>query len=876
MSGGTEIFGPSRVRVQSMPIVQRDEFSVAVRVDEPTGLDRQGQPVCTGIAVPAGIWFDPDSLELASGVDGPVLRSQHRVAARWTDGSIKWLFLEFLADVAGGSSTSYRLRETQGQADSQASITASPPFRFSAALSSQRLELIDMQGEPSNLPIRACLVDSRDQTHEVRFAEPVKCASSGQVRRSYTAEGTVDSGDGRELQCFLRIDTFVASDMVRMSLRLANSHAARHLGGLWDLGDEGSVRFRGFQLSINAESFSRPSVSLGPAAPVVDVARAEAVRVVQHSSAGENWRSTVHVNRDREVPLRIRGYTVSTDDLEQHFEGRAVPIVSSRIGTSSIGASVAGFWETFPTAIALTGRSLVIEPFPTDWCDLHELQGGESSSTTIQIVLSEEPAARLAALREPLVPVVDAESWQRADVVPYFHAGESGSLLDELVRLAPAGPDQFMEKRELVDEYGWRNFGDVFADHESLYREADAPLLISHYNNQYDLLYGFLVQFMKTGDRRWFRLADELAAHAVDIDLYQTTGDRVEFSGGMFWHTMHYLDAGTSTHRTWSSEQPGVSGGGPGAQHCYTTGLAYHYFLTGSERSRSAVLQLANWMVDTETGGEGLLAKLQTIARGEVPRIRAALSGKPGPSARFALSRGSGNFVRAMLDANAVSQEAHWLERAGQIIAQTVHPSDDIALRGLDDIEETWSYTVFLQAIGDYLHAKEHAKQIDDDYHYAKAALLHYLAWMLNHELPYFSRKEKLEFVNDTWPAQEIRKCTLMFLGARYDHASRERYLESARHYLQVLESELSSSSTANHTRVQAILLQSYSLADALHLNRTDPYGQSPAEHTYGPMPVDAVGPLAKSVAHRLIRGLAEFSPSREKAWIRSKLDSRG
>ncbi len=59
-----------------------------------------------------------------------------------------------------------------------------------------------------------------------------------------------------------------------------------------------------------------------------------------------------------------------------------------------------------------------------------------------------------------------------------------------LVNAAIEGPDTFELKRERVDEYGWRHFGDLYADHEAV-RDPGPQPLVSHYNNQYDALAGF-------------------------------------------------------------------------------------------------------------------------------------------------------------------------------------------------------------------------------------------------------------------------------------------------------------------------------------------------------------------------------------------------
>src|SRR5205814_10293393 len=121
------------------------------------------------------------------------------------------------------------------------------------------------------------------------------------------------------------------------------------------------------------------------------------------------------------------------------------------------------------------------------------------------------------------------------------------------------------------------------------------PPVISHYNNQYDPVYGAVLQLSRTGDRRWWDVADPLARHVADIDIYHTAEDKAAYNGGLFWFTDHYKSAATGTHRTYSraNRRPGQSyGGGPGSSHNFTIGLAHHYYLTGDPISRDAVISL--------------------------------------------------------------------------------------------------------------------------------------------------------------------------------------------------------------------------------------------------------------------------------------------
>ena len=155
-----------------------------------------------------------------------------------------------------------------------------------------------------------------------------------------------------------------------------------------------------------------------------------------------------------------------------------------------------------------------------------------------------------------------------------------------LVEIGARSPTRFLAKRERFDEYGWRHFGDLPGDHESAFQPPDRPF-VSHYNNQYDAVAGFATHFLATGDARWWRLMDDLARHVADIDIYHTREDKAAYNGGLFWHTQHYLDAGTSTHRTYPR---GAAGGGPSAEHNYAAGLMLHYFLTGDPASREAAI----------------------------------------------------------------------------------------------------------------------------------------------------------------------------------------------------------------------------------------------------------------------------------------------
>ena len=66
-----------------------------------------------------------------------------------------------------------------------------------------------------------------------------------------------------------------------------------------------------------------------------------------------------------------------------------------------------------------------------------------------------------------------------------------------------------------------------------------------------------------------------------------------------------------------------------------------------------------------------------------------------------------------------------------------MHPDDEVDGLNLLDIENRWSYTVFLQVLGKYLEYRAERGLNDDAFRYARAVLVRYAAWMALHERPY-------------------------------------------------------------------------------------------------------------------------------------------
>ncbi|WP_418140112.1 hypothetical protein NUW46_11160 [Marinobacter sp. MA] len=840
---------------------------------EENGFPRQFDPVHTGMPLPEGYLRPGEDHGLQTSEGHPVEPFQSRPLSLWNDGSIRWLGIAFPARLAP-----WETREIELVAHNRsASPKNMPPPAPRLLACEQALSVRIERADASWRVLSFDLIDQDNKTCDVRMEETWVLIEEGALFSEYRTTGSFLSQAGEPyLRFFVTLQLYRIGQLVRIEAGLHNTRRALHRGGLWDLGDSGSVHFRSFSLSVRQPNVASYWINAGTdSATIAESARP--LRLHQESSGGENWNSRNHVGADGKLTTRFRGYRLYRGEENAGHGERAMPVCGMLDSDTGTCATMRHFWQNFPSALEANTDALKVEFFPAIG-SAYELQGGEQKQQTAWLQLDGE-GDTLRNLHFPVIPVVPAEHYAIANAFPFFTPIHQRDRIDRLIELGLCPEAGFLQKREVIDEYGWRNFGDIFADHESLYLPSDEPRFISHYNNQYDAIYGFARQFALTGDKRWFQLMDDLARHVVDIDIYHTDEDRAEYNHGLFWHTDHYLDAHTATHRTYSrfnttSSMPGQTGGGPAAEHCYTTGLLYHFWMTGSENSKSAVLELATWMRKAHEGSVGLLPQVLAIKKNDLPRLTKVLAGNLNGVYQYPFTRGTGNYINTLLDASLIQPEADWLSQAEHVIRCTIGPADNIEHRNLLDVETGWHYLVLLSAITRYLCLKLDSHSRDDVYEYALASLKHYWRWMVINEQPFLHKPEELEFPNHTWVAQDFRKVALLKQAALFDAENSEAYKRKAFEWLGEITRTLEVSEERFFTRVQIILLQNYGP------HRYDiPIAEEAAagkaalkKHRKHGRTVFTTRVLIQ-ILQRLARGIVQFRPAREKAWLTLRLE---
>lgn len=780
---------------------------------------RRGEPIVIGVPLPRGSMTDAQTIQLFDRNNIPVCCGVS-IMDRWGDGSARWALLEFQAYTESRKEAfKFQIVRKDARHEDIGEVKCIKVERFNDGYRVNTGSAVFTLAPGCMWPIKqAQSPDGRqwlnernsglffkiaDESAPVCRIEHVEIETRGDCRVVMLAHGRVQLAGKKRIEVDWRLEFFSGSPVVILHATLRNPHKAIHSGGYWELGDPGSLLIKEAVFNLEIPLLSDNSAHFSPESAKDHVEIAAPFELYQDSSGGKNYLSHNHVNRKGEVPISFRGYRSANNEISGL---RANPVVFRQTQIGKVAMSMRDFWQNFPKAINATNNGLSLELFPGQWNDLHELQGGEQKTHVFAISFGNDDITDLPLdwFRSPLLPALSPEWVEYTKAIPYLTPSVSSqkTQYEKLVNSAIDGPESFEQKRELVDEYGWRNFGDIYADHESVFIEGydKSEPMTSHYNNQYDAVAGFCYQWLRSGDDRWWTQFNELATHVTDIDIYHTVEDKFAYNNGLFWHTFHYIDAGLCTHRSY----PRIgrsNGGGPANEQLYTSGLMLHYFLTGNTQSRDAAIHFGQFVIDIDDGTKTIFKWLSGANTGLASVSRSADYHGPG--------RGSGNALNALIDAHRLTGEYRFKEKAEQLIRRVCHPDQNIEELNLLDAENRWFYTMFLQSLGKYLDYKYELNERDAMYLYAKSVLLKFADWMAANEYPFLEKPEILEYPTETWAAQDMRKSEVFKFAAVHagNPQKREQYLERSGFFHDQSVNRLSSLPTRGFCRPVVLML---------------------------------------------------------------------
>ena len=143
--------------------------------------------------------------------------------------------------------------------------------------------------------------------------------------------------------------------------------------------------------------------------------------------------------------------------------------------------------------------------------------------------------------------------------------------------------DVFMKRRRDRKQYGMENFGD------DTFEWGYGPVYTFWSNQEDDRTHGMLMQYVRSGDGRWWELGEQAARHYRDIDCIAASPSRSGNAGGPIHHnSRHFVSKGWVADHTYST---------PGTGHSWIEGLIDYWLLTGDLLAGETAVSMGDWYV---------------------------------------------------------------------------------------------------------------------------------------------------------------------------------------------------------------------------------------------------------------------------------------
>lgn len=523
-----------------------------------------------------------------------------------------------------------------------------------------RLKLMDPQGIPLVVgPFRPEVIRNTPDEAVIEF----------QGKAAYQLLEADGGPDGKSvslqrdsLGLTIRFVARAGIEGVAVELLLTNPHAAQHPDNIWVLGDRGSRFLGAVEVQVRTPAplpggLSLAALTLGPelsGAPERTIHVRQSLQLEQRSSGRPGWKSPRHVDFQGQIAVEQPGYRLKWD--EQSLEGaQAAPILALVRPEGSLWWVPEHFWEQFPRSVAWSvapdgGAQLHYALLPEHLLNVrtgplspetprggllrrrqlypYELQGGETlqarfflgagptgqPNSPTQMLNQAQRLFRGTDLQpDETARRLALSGWGGDTLLQAAEVSADALEASRMTALSPQGasPRSLINVADFHDAYGWRDFGEFQADHETNcgQKAENTRSFISQTNNQYDVVAGLWRHWLRTGQLQWLSVAAVAGRHTATIDTYQTREDTSAYNGGLFWHTTHDTPVGRSTHRSYPAREESQActqfqAGGPGLGHVYVDGLLMGWLISGDRTALTAALSqgrfvLSRWRKDS-------------------------------------------------------------------------------------------------------------------------------------------------------------------------------------------------------------------------------------------------------------------------------------
>jgi len=303
-------------------------------------------------------------------------------------------------------------------------------------------------------------------------------------------------------------------------------------------------------------------------------------------------------------------YLVTRGDQTERHDGHknaAVGLAWEEGGPRrSIAVTMRDFWQMYPKAYSAQGSRLVAEIFPELPADQYADEDLTPLETTQHYYWCREGNYAIpmgVALSYDLLfySFDDSAAKELMDVawdnIPLLAASpeyvcasgafgdleaERPGVFESFQQYMDEGFEGMEERRQNVREYDWMNWGDTHGER-----------MVNWTNQEYDLQWGLMVHFARSGDRRYFERGEQAARHTAAVDTVSVAPHMSVLGlqkAHCLGHTGGFEMQRPENAKYWFADSIWNSG------HMWSQGVYATYWLTGDRRYLEAAQLLADWI----------------------------------------------------------------------------------------------------------------------------------------------------------------------------------------------------------------------------------------------------------------------------------------
>ena len=561
-------------------------FEVPLTLREPAGVARKSEPISGGVPLPKGRFRADQPFALVR-ADGTELPCQVSPLVIETDGTLRWVLLDFQDDVAARQRRHYVLRagpprtkppRTLTVHRTQAAVTIDTG-RARLAISRTRpfglFESVAVGGRKvvtggavayTQFHGRKGWDDANAWRQRVLHAGPpetVRLHHAGPLRVTVEVAGHFrDDPLGMGYKAF--ITTWAGSSRAQVKYKLCNSHPAQYT----------LIPVRQARLELKLAGGGKGEVLIGAGKPVV--------------AADAGWLHQGLEMRAGAGAARAGG--PGPEDLWRSAGPADAPggwIAST--GDASVFVCDRLFATNPPRRLAVEGGKLVLEPIATAFeapkdrrgrpvGAPHTAEGSwlfDCTHHSSEYLFDFDAAADAEAL-DAAARAFRRRRWFLAPPGSYraceaVGTGHFGTLADEIACYRTWGWKFTDRQRPQAPQVG----GDAFVAWED-----------NHYESEADSVEGLLLMYLRTGERGWFDLAEAWARYHVDLQVWRTDGWR--WKDGAIWFPQGGPQGNRPVRRKWNFAWGPNWGGRKDSRdcrdlwrHCMAKSCYCHYYGAG-------------------------------------------------------------------------------------------------------------------------------------------------------------------------------------------------------------------------------------------------------------------------------------------------------